>query len=732
MIKSSYFTLFAAAVLAPVIPQSTWAQDASSSSVLEEIVVTAQRREENLQDIPIAASVLTGDELAGKAIQQLSDLEFAAPSLSITDQGLTQSVNIRGIGISSGSPQVTNGVAVYLDGVFEPQIVTTNIFYDIADVEVLRGPQGTLVGANSTGGAIFINTQSPQTDRIAGYADVGYGNYDSITAEAAINLPLSETFAVRVAGNFRKRDSYYQDSGVFNNKPDRQLEKAGRLGIRWEPGAFRAIAKIEGIDRDTGGYAYRPIQGTNFAAGRTNDLRILAYDSPTKNHERGILSSLELRYTLNSGIVLRSVSGYSNRRINNLYDLDATALLTQTEDQYVREREWSEEINIISPTDGRLNWILGGYYQRNKIDVDLEIHNDDFTSDPLDVLIFTDKTILGAFAQAGYLVLPTVELQAGLRYAGFDSEGSGSVILGRGNMFSAPPFFPGWPPDGLKIADLAGKHSDGRLIGKVAINWKFLKYHLLYAFIARGYKPGGFNSATSSFGPETAMDYEVGWKGSFFAEHLRTQFSLFYMSYNDFQFDTLDTSSGQPGVANVANATIKGLELQAQGRFGGLGIDGALAYVDSNLGSFSLVNLRLLPPGTNQPQCGPGQFPPACFDYVPFTQSAGGGPNLFSPKWSFNIGMDYEFAFSNGITLTPRLNYAYVGGRFTNLFYSPVTDYLTDRGLLSALLTLRYGDWHLEGYATNLTHEEYVSGQAAGNEFYGSPREYGFRVGVRY
>ena len=126
-----------------------------------EIIVTAERREENLQDVPIAATALTGDQLDGKAVQSLEDLQYAAPSVSITDQGLTQSVNLRGIGIASGSPAVANGVATYIDGIFQPPIVTSSSFYDIGSIEVLRGPQGTLVGSNSTGGAIFINTANP-------------------------------------------------------------------------------------------------------------------------------------------------------------------------------------------------------------------------------------------------------------------------------------------------------------------------------------------------------------------------------------------------------------------------------------------------------------------------------------------------------------------------------------------------------------------------------------------
>lgn len=229
----------------------------------------------------------------------------------MTDSGLTQSVNIRGIGIASGSPAVANGVATYIDGIFQPPVLTTSSFYDIQSVEVLRGPQGTLVGSNSTGGAIFVTTQNPTTDRVKGFLQGSLGTYDEVTAQGAINVPLTDTLAVRAAGNFRSRDSYYTDLGPFNNKPDSLEEYAGRLSVMWQPDNFRALAKVEWIDKNTGGYAYRPIEGTTFDNNRTDNIREVTYNTPTLNYERGFLSNLELRYELDGGIVLRSMSGYT-------------------------------------------------------------------------------------------------------------------------------------------------------------------------------------------------------------------------------------------------------------------------------------------------------------------------------------------------------------------------------------------------------------------------------------
>lgn len=740
--RARIFTGVATVALVAGISQTAMAQagdagrQGAAAQAPAEIIVTAQRREENLQDIPIAATALSGDNLDAKAVQSIEDLQYAAPSVSITDQGLTQSVNIRGIGIASGSPAVANGVATYLDGVFQPPILTSSSFYDVASIEVLRGPQGTLVGSNSTGGAVFVNTVDPSTDRIKGYAKAHYGSYDAVGAEGAVNLPVSDTLAFRVAGLTRWRDSYYTDLGPFKNDPDSLDEQAVRLGAMWEPGALRVLGKVEWIDKNTGGYAYRPIAGTTFANARTDDIRELTYNAPTLNHERAINSSLELRYTLDSGIVLRSLTGYTNKRINNLYDSDGalapsdtdpTVSFNQVQNQFVRERQVSQEINIISPTDSDFDWIVGGYFQKNKIDVIIQNRSGDIVGDPTDIENYQDKQTLGIFAQVGYQLTPALELQVGARYSHYKVAGSGSVTIG-----SEGPVF---GPDGLVVADLAGEHEDGRATGKVALNWTIDDDNLIYVFAARGYKPGGSNNATSEFGPETVWDYEIGWKGNLFDKHLRTQVGAFYMDYSDFQFDSLDTATGQTGVVNIANATIKGFEAQVQAVFGGFSFDGGIAYVDSELDALTMVNTRgLNNVGQLGPQCPAGtpSNPPICFDYTPFFAVAGGGPNLFSPEWSFNAGAQYEFLLSDAASLTPRINYAYVGSRWTNLFYDPQLDLLGSRGLLSAMVTLRYNDWAIEAYGTNLTDEEYVSGQSGNNEFYGAPREFGVRASVRF
>lgn len=698
-----------------------------------DIIVTAQRRAENLQDVNIAATAISGDDLTQVAVVRQLDLQTIAPGLSIVKAGLTEAVNIRGIGLASGSPAVSNGVASYLDGVFQPPIVSTGSFYDIASIEVLRGPQGTLVGSNSTGGAIFINTNKPRLGEFGGSVNLEYGSYNRFGANGALNLPVGDTMAIRVSGLLSERDSYYDDIGAFHNQPDSLSEQDVRGQVLWNPGRLTAHYKIEFINRSTGGYAYQPVLGTGYAPSREAVRYQLQYNTATQNVENAFINQLELRWEADSGLVIRALGAYQNKRIRNLYDTDGTSTFISNslaarsgQSQFVRERQASAEVNIISPTDGAFSYILGGYYQNNNINV--RIFNFNTATNVPSIWIEPDtvKTTTGLFAQGNYDLTDTLELQAGLRYSHFHAVSSGALYTGRTATFIGNP------------QPQPGEHSDGRMSGKVALNWSPNNDHLFYAFVARGYKPGGINAPEPpgvDFLPETVTDYEIGWKGTLFDRHLRVQLGGYYNEYNNFQQQVLNTASGRGGVANVSAATIKGFEAQVQARFGGLSFDGGFAYTHSALGASRLVNTRIIPgfnPNGDLPQCATGVVPgPTCRDYTPFIQDTTGGVSLYAPAWTYNLGAAYEILLGDA-TLTPRINYSYIGEQFTTLFYDPIRDRLAAHALLNAQIALEVGDLRFEAYGTNLANKFYVSGQNGNNEFYGAPREFGIRVGASF
>lgn len=747
--KSSQISIFVAVALGSSLGALAASEDTAGNvaeSPLEEVLVTAQRRSESAQSIPIAITAISGADLDGKGVSSLADLQFAAPGVSIGNNGDTNAVNIRGVGLASGLANVANGVAIYVDGLFQPPIVANTSLYDIADVEVLRGPQGTLVGSNSTGGAVFINTKSPQLNVLAGYARLGFGNYNQVDAEGAINLPVNDVLAFRVAGSDTSRDSFYRSIGPVHTDAGELREQSGRIGILFKPGDFQALAKIEYTDRNTGGYTGKALPGTAYAPYSPADPFSLAYDTPTEDHETGLASSLELKYEFTSGIVVRSVSGYQDKRFHNLQDYDGTASNTPAApqlvwDNNVRQKSWSEEINLLSGTSGTYDWVGGAYLQRDEISVNIdETGATGPGGPPLFITTPANKKTTGVFGQVNYRFSPQWQLGVGVRYSAFNTDGNGFVALNVPAPVCGLLGIPAAPYNGCQVANLGGSESDGRATGKISLDYKPDDKNLLYAFVARGYKPGGFTSPVANFNPETVLDFELGWKGMQADDHLRTQLGGFYYKYYDFQFQNVNLTNGVQSVANLPTATIYGAEASLQFEYGGWGMDGGAAYVHSFLPSAGpIVNTHLMPPGTVGtvgPQCQPGQTPPGCFDYTPFLTTNSGGPNLYSPNWTFNTGVEYRVRFGSDWSLTPRVNYAYIDSQFVGLTYSTTTDRLPAHGLLSARLTLRSGaHWTVEGYGSNLTDKVYPTGQVlnGSNDFtYGAPRQYGLRVGYTF
>ena len=362
---------------------------------------------------------------------------------------------------------------------------------------------------------------------------------------------------------------------------------------------------------------------------------------------------------------------------------------------------------------------MGAYFQKNDIDV-VNLNYNNNPAFPQRIYVPTAKQISGYFGQLAYQATDALEVTLGARFSRF----KGEQTTGSGVYFNYGS------PTGTRV-NTEGSHKDSEPTGKLSVNWKLNPDNLLFAFVARGYKPGGFNSLTSQFDPETVIDTELGWKTTLLDGHLRGTVNVFNYDYQNFQAQVIDTSSGTNVVKNVANATVRGGELELQAQFGGLRFDGGVAYVDSEMDSLTFVNTRLSGTTGLLPQCAVGQTT-GCTNYTPWLVTNNGGVNLYSPRLTYNAGIEYKFDLANGATVTPRLNYGYVSAQYVNLLYSPVTDRLASRGLVSALLTYEYDAWNLQVYGTNLTNKEYVAGQLNTSEFYGAPRELGVRIGYNF
>src|SRR5580698_11436571 len=240
------------AVLAQTAPATaaTGANDASGP--LEEVVVTAERRSTNLQTTAVSATVLNAADLAAKGVNLVDQLQFIAPSVTIDNFGQGIDFDVRGIGKGEHNTQTPTGVITYRDGVATfPGYMTEEPYYDVADIEVYRGPQGTLVGQNATGGAVFVTTANPKIDGgFSGYGQAQYGNYSDKAFQGAVNIPLTDTLAARVALFGDARNSFYNISDsdpadhCYNNKysacqndynPGNMKWGAGRVSLLWQP-----------------------------------------------------------------------------------------------------------------------------------------------------------------------------------------------------------------------------------------------------------------------------------------------------------------------------------------------------------------------------------------------------------------------------------------------------------------------------------------------------------------
>ena len=240
---------------------------------MTEVVVTAERRTSNLQTTPIAATVLTGAELELKGVNAVDQLQFISPSVTLNNYGQGNSFNIRGIGKSETNSTVTVGVVTYRDGVATfPGYLQSEPYYDIQSLEILRGPQGTFAGQNATGGAVVITEAAPTFGSYGGYLEGQLGNYDDKRLRGAINLPISSTFAARIAFNSEYRESFHEITGGYTGHPGRLQSNSVRLSLLWKPTEALTVSLKEDYNHiDMGGFPADPATATNDRFKITNN-----------------------------------------------------------------------------------------------------------------------------------------------------------------------------------------------------------------------------------------------------------------------------------------------------------------------------------------------------------------------------------------------------------------------------------------------------------------------------
>jgi iron complex outermembrane receptor protein len=697
---------------------------------VETIVVTAEKRDENLQSAAVAAVVMNEEMLSRNSVNEIDDLEFTTPSLTIATAGQSNQMNLRGIGKFDSGGTSTSAVATYRDGVGTVSgFFNQEPYYDIETVEVLRGPQGTYVGENAAGGAIFVNTRDPALGASDGFVQAGYGNYDAVELTGAVNVPLADNLAVRIAGNRVTRDSFYDvfiDTGatIKNSADPGEIDyNSVRIGVLWKPtDPLDVLFKLDYNNLDHGGHVYGNVPGFPTPTGPLTGAPYgnISSDLYTVgNNFEGVLAKdrmargiLEFDYAFDGGYALKWVSGaqYINTHIRNDDDGSVDADVRQ----HIRPvfRVYTSEATLLSPDDQAIRWLFGAFYRLE----DLEFPTDDgfiiFDGLPnptpvqgLSIQWDTPRRTTAAYGQIAFDLTDRLELQTGMRIQSYDMEQDALLLLG------GAPFLP-----------REDDYDEVTFNYKVALNWQATDDHYFYAFVATGNTTGG-NSVVAgvpSFHNQKSTDYEIGWKGTLFDGQVLTQIGGFYTLIEDYQASFAAVID--PGPPLLLSSTFQnldgdtktwGVEAQAQTQFGNFGLDFTAAWIHSELGDdliFDTTLARFLETGGKQiPWC---------------------------PEYTFNVGVQYTFNLGGDITLTPRVTYSWIDDQTVTATDRVVNgveiDRIFDHDLVNAQLNLTAGQWRAQAYVTNWDEEEYIQAHSGApthpDAYANEPRRYGLRV----
>jgi iron complex outermembrane receptor protein len=739
----SMLALIAAAAAGTLVAPGATAADAAEPAQLEEVVVTAERRAEDPQKMAVSIVALSAIDLQEKGVKNVADLQALVPSLTFTDSGNVKFINIRGVGINEGAPNQTDGVANYIDGAYVAREFTTDeAYFDLESVEVLRGPQGTYVGQNSTGGAIFINTKKPSLDGVNGYAKQTFGTFDERATEAAVNVPLSGTVAVRTAVLAESRNSFTTNYGPygagslvpFDSQPGNLRRFAGRLGLLYKPNENVEFHLLY-IDstRRTDGIPSQHITAATYA----NPWQ-LNYDFRTSYNVDYQRTTGILDWQLTPGVKMHVVSSYQSTNQYTASDSDGGSPYvggsTVQNAGIIPLHEWyhTNEVDLVSSNSGRFQWTAGieelNYHQ--PFTDAIYTYNSPATTPPtplnpnsgLFLNFHTFRKNYAGFGELSFELAPEWEVKLGGRY------NHDNVGLEAGSYLT-PPLPPplGGPNGTVKVPAGPNIQSFTAYTGRAVVNWKPATHELVYFSASRGYKPGGWTpdiggpvTPNNVYGAETVMNYELGWKATTLDNHLRTALDVFHMDYQGFQA-TVATDPRNPTTSvtkNVSGTKINGLEGQLDAVVGGFDLSLGFSVLDAKFGDLQIFEPANL--------FGPGS--PAAATQI----NLNGRTIDYAPKLSGNIAAAYNFPLASGATLTPRIQWTYQGGQYTSFFDAP-QQYLPAYALGSARLTYATKKWQMDGFVTNLIDRLYLSNTSGGtpatqNGTFGAPRQYGLSL----
>ena len=673
--------------------------DATTTAAgLEEVLVTAARREQTVQQTAIPVTAISADMLATQGVTSVVDLTRLAPAVKIgQNAGAGVQITVRGVGNFGGNGFAEPGVAVNLDGVYLSRSPgATGIFYDVQRVEILKGPQGTLYGRNSTGGVVNVITNDP-TDELESHVAGEIGNYGLYRGSVALNLPISEGVAVRFAGQGVTRDGFLSDGY------DDEEGYSARVKLKLDPTEDLSILL-------SGDIAYTKGNGSNAVwvpYVLPSDPFIGPSDPRANNAVFGTLPPAR------SALLPRITDqGYLDNKAYGLqatidYDLDfaaATLILARrvTGVDYLHYSAgfpvWDDnrddpsetntaELRFSSSSSDRLKWVVGGFY----FDDDLHTR---ISPDQGVVFSRDDTTVLteswSVFGEATYSLTDRLRVTAGGRYTSDDKEISGSTL---GGIASPPVTYAAVCPAALGsiltvgavrnpadtntfpatcTSPVAGQETFDEFTWKLGAEYDIAERSLVYATVATGFKGGGFYSSlntapegsfpNNAYRPETLRAYTLGSKNRFLDNSLQVNLETFYWDYQDKQIP--HAGLVQPGnninlvVDNAASARIYGAEIESLWRLSGHNeLAATVQYIHSNYGEFEydvvVPAFAVNPNATPDTGCA---FTPVIAPGGPGTPGistvdCSGRQVPYAPEWVINLGYRHTFDLPNGSSL---------------------------------------------------------------------------------
>jgi outer membrane receptor protein involved in Fe transport len=767
-------SILASQSIAQSLPTATNSASASDPSAVSEIIVTAQKRKETANSVPMSITAATGDQLRAIGIDQPKDLVKITPGFSYADSYVGSPIyTLRGVGFSDISLGGRPTVSIYTDEAPIPfAIETRGANLDLERVEVLKGPQGTLFGQNATGGAINYIDAKP-TDTFKAGIDASYGRFNAMDLGGFISGPVTDNLEARISVDHTQNDDWQRSytSGATNGLGD---FTTGRIILAWTPTAhFRAQLNVNGwVDRsDTQASQLLAVTPTSLAAAAVipgllsypvSPMNARAADfNPGQNYRKNnsfFQINLRADYDINKSLTITSISSFSHYSEQQLQDIDGTSLSNLSELTDGKITSYSQELRLSGEIEDKIRFVVGGDFAADRV---FQTNNTQFpqsttalTFIPLGLPLFADFTNFGtqvektyaAFGNIEYRLTDSLKFTGGARYTQADNTFNG-CSADSGDGIAASDFGPfqnfvrsqvGLPPNppiargGCITANSAfvpglvtNTLNEDNVSWRVGVEWTPISRTLLYANVSKGYKAGGFPdlgaTTATQYEPatqESILAYETGFKTTILDRTLQLNGAVFYYDYRNKQIlgRVLDPLFGPLlKLINVPKSDITGAELQAVwAPLRGLTVSGGASYIDSRvLDNFSNYDSN-------------GQI-------VNFGGEA--FPN--TPKWQLVSAVDYNWS------LTDHLD-AFVGANAN--YQSQTNSELGNVPLLAlrayTLVDLRAGvqspdgTWRFWAWGRNVGNVYYWTAASRDTDtttrFAGAPATYGVTLSYRF